>query len=546
MTKNSPFTHLLFTNDSPTASEAAQIRAWYVEPALEVAQLNAEISQLGEALAALTRRRDELSSVVDAHRAVLSRVRDIPTEILQQIFLLLTECYEMPRMYRARAPLLLGRVCSRWRRISLGTPELWASLAVAAPRRVKKSAEVTLTLPAEPDVEYHNAMREWVGRSGNLPITFSLSYSLPSSSPRPSLAPYLAIVRPLSRRWKNILLERVAISDLEVLRDVESIDVPLLERFVFRNSLIAAVSDDSVISSLAFLNTAARLHSVHLRLNWLPSGIRQLPLPWNQLTDLRLLSAPTDSNDVLSVLAQCSRLRRCTFHYTEHAFPSLPVQTIYLAELRSLSLFVRPSNGNDDDATPIIDSLNLPQLQDLELESRLRNRSLARPILNLILRSSCAIQKLVLRQVNFNLPEDLIHCLRHTQHLRNLSLRKFDDMDDAGAAFMHILRALTIAPDPGSVVGQPGQVAVAHLCPKLTTVALCDLEISMIEDAIAFLRSRLQAPPGDTSRLGSAHFAFRGFFGLAERERVRRKLSGDIETCHITIGIPGSELEFTE
>ncbi|KAJ7589241.1 hypothetical protein C8J56DRAFT_31491, partial [Mycena floridula] len=74
---DSPFHGVLDTNYAPDDSELDQIRALTVAPLLEIEKLDLEISRLQKA-------RDSLQSFVSSHHALLSPIRRLSPEILQQ------------------------------------------------------------------------------------------------------------------------------------------------------------------------------------------------------------------------------------------------------------------------------------------------------------------------------------------------------------------------------------------------------------------------------------------------------------------------------
>jgi hypothetical protein len=64
--------------------------------------------------------------------------------------------------------MLLGRVCSSWRRIAYSTAELWNVLHIAIPNPEKGEADGTLaTLRLE-------ALKDWLGRTESLSLHISL------------------------------------------------------------------------------------------------------------------------------------------------------------------------------------------------------------------------------------------------------------------------------------------------------------------------------------------------------------------------------------
>ncbi|KAJ6583933.1 hypothetical protein DFH09DRAFT_1308650 [Mycena vulgaris] len=111
----SPLRDKLGTNYSPLDSEICQIKQLLIHPAAEIERLD------GELIARLRDRRLQLSAYVDAHNALISPIRRLPSDIIGEIFIacLPTDRYAVISAHEA--PLLLSRVCHAWRTISMST-----------------------------------------------------------------------------------------------------------------------------------------------------------------------------------------------------------------------------------------------------------------------------------------------------------------------------------------------------------------------------------------------------------------------------------------
>lgn len=170
LNSTSPFQHLLSTNYVPKPEEALKIRELCASPLNELARLEAEISRTQALLYDLQKSYRQLKTSVDAHLALLSPMRNLPPEVLQLIFIMTLPSNRNAVMHSSEAPVLLGRVCSGWRRIALATPELWCSVHVVcppmdyaesafAPTRVQRQASI---------------MVSWLARSGACPLSISI------------------------------------------------------------------------------------------------------------------------------------------------------------------------------------------------------------------------------------------------------------------------------------------------------------------------------------------------------------------------------------
>jgi hypothetical protein len=154
----SPFLEVFRTNYAPSPEEVTQIRRYVSTPLETLRRVEVEISRLRF-------YQDQLKDVVDPHLALLSPIRRVPIELLQQIFLFCLPEDRNVCMHASEAPLLLGRVCMRWREIVRETPGMWRSLHVVVPPSYEGD-----TLHEE----RREAVKIWLARSGHLPIRVSL------------------------------------------------------------------------------------------------------------------------------------------------------------------------------------------------------------------------------------------------------------------------------------------------------------------------------------------------------------------------------------
>ncbi|KAJ7704793.1 hypothetical protein B0H17DRAFT_864942, partial [Mycena rosella] len=121
----SPFASKLGTNYCPRDDEIAEIQTLLLEPTLRLQHLDAEIADLQKAIDKLTTERAGLDAYVDAHKALISPIRRLPLDIMEEIFVTCLPTDRNCAMSAVEAPILLGRICSAWRAISLSTPRLW-------------------------------------------------------------------------------------------------------------------------------------------------------------------------------------------------------------------------------------------------------------------------------------------------------------------------------------------------------------------------------------------------------------------------------------
>ncbi|KAF9461002.1 hypothetical protein BDZ94DRAFT_1222079, partial [Collybia nuda] len=88
--------------------------------------LDEEISRVQKNLDELLAQRQSNETRITRFRAALSPQKRVPPEILSEIFLLCLSGAPVslfPQLHSA--PWVFGRVCSRWRAVSLSEPRLW-------------------------------------------------------------------------------------------------------------------------------------------------------------------------------------------------------------------------------------------------------------------------------------------------------------------------------------------------------------------------------------------------------------------------------------
>ncbi|KAF8908385.1 hypothetical protein CPB85DRAFT_790817 [Mucidula mucida] len=140
--------HLLSSNECPSERETLDVTVLNRQLDLRIAKQIETIDLLREGIrdvvhlfhGAIAKLDADQKRAIDdkkAYTCVLAPARRLPTEILQVIFR-----FAVGKSFDAlsvvRGPWALGKVCRRWRRIALSTPELWSSFRLdsSGPRRL--------------------------------------------------------------------------------------------------------------------------------------------------------------------------------------------------------------------------------------------------------------------------------------------------------------------------------------------------------------------------------------------------------------------------
>lgn len=167
---DSPFKPMLKTNFIPTDAEIQDTGNLLVHSVHDLSSLKTEISQVQATLHNLIEKCTILSGDIDAHRALKTSARRVPRDVLEEIFIACLDPFDDASMSPSVVPLILCYICSSWRSIALGTPQLWTSLHVLIPRYqspnsddYRRSGLIAAEIP------------RWLGRSGNLPPSITVS-----------------------------------------------------------------------------------------------------------------------------------------------------------------------------------------------------------------------------------------------------------------------------------------------------------------------------------------------------------------------------------
>ncbi|KAJ7437756.1 hypothetical protein FB451DRAFT_1305118 [Mycena latifolia] len=361
-----PFTSKLGTNYCPE-DEIAQIRNFLADPTLRLKHV-AEGAQLQKALD----ERVRLRAYIDAHRALISPVRRLPVDVIQKIFIACLPTRRNCVMSAAEAPVLLGRICSSWRTISLSTPHLWSRLHIVEPA----CPEDNLVLFEEKLAQRRQTTKMWLSRSGQCPLSISLKCTFGPNDftcvPEDHLVPALV---PFASRWEHITFATKLASVLSPLFHLTAADVPILKSVDIRPPTgDIAKGTTRWAELLGFLRgPEIRSVSIFAGTNFTPL---ELPLRWHRLTDLsitvfgaRYLEFMT-SERALQVISRCHQLGTCQFFIEGDSDISsrLGEPIIELPFLHTLELNIFrsiPSFGNE-----LFSCLSLPQLRKFKLRTK--------------------------------------------------------------------------------------------------------------------------------------------------------------------------------
>ncbi|KAF8194558.1 hypothetical protein BJ912DRAFT_176274 [Pholiota molesta] len=344
------FDPLVNTNYIPTDEEVLQIQAFLAKPLRKLGVLEDGISAAELHVHNLRREREDLLQQIDKYRTLISPVRRLPPDVLREIFIACLPDDRNPTMSCDEAPVVLTRVCASWRNIAMNTPRLWAALHITVPRSGPVSnvsydsitgERITMTEVMDTRLA---AVREWIKRSGSLPLSFSL-HEHEVYPPSDYAGVFLRCISEYRTRWKSLSLACAATSFAKI-REIPPSEIPLLETL----SLLLSRTDDSNFTEIikwkdSSIFSASQIRS--LSICSLNSPIFEFPFRWSQLTHFCTQSDPwnpyaeTTIDDITSILQNCPNLVSCDIRLgrgiNPHRRTIFPV--ISLPRLESLNIY---------------------------------------------------------------------------------------------------------------------------------------------------------------------------------------------------------------
>ena len=345
--RRSPLQHLLKSNAAPSDSEVIVIRALISGAEVSIEELRCRFPTHDHASQVI---ESQLLETIEAHRVLLSPVRYLPSEILQEIFLHYADD-RGPNVTITTIPWRLGHISHRWRKFALSLPSLWDNipkiyLSEAGSEGVCLRALICL-----------------LRRSGTSP-TLKLNISRQSSA-----------FQSLKKRYesstsiiKEIILHSERIERLWI--GVNRTTMPLLQGIKGRlpNLRILGVLYDDPDPNIDVFETAPALRQVTIvGRTYQNNGVRVL-LPWSQIThyeeNLRGDRVGKFVSFSSSPLHSLTNLDIARTWYDESALHS-PYRPTTLPNLRTMRIVIYQYNYKD--ANLFLESLTIPAVEVIKI-----------------------------------------------------------------------------------------------------------------------------------------------------------------------------------
>ncbi|KDR70032.1 hypothetical protein GALMADRAFT_128196 [Galerina marginata CBS 339.88] len=506
----SPFSDYLDTNYVPSSIDRLQILQLLKDPEAELAKLSEDISRLQAEIDDLQKRRDELDNAIEEHRKLLTPFRRLPDDMLREVFLFCLPEKHNALMSAAEAPLLLGRICSRWRSIAYHTPRLWATLHIPLPVPPAHGG-LTLWIPSETfqqlctDFEQRfknhcQAVQDWLTRSGCCPLSISLNPrdSVPLTQNN-YIRTYLEILLKFSHRWRSLEITIPSGEHSTFLASIPSGAVPVLEYLHLKFSRRSV--HENVWANSGILN-AKKLRVVHLA--QFPYRLSTLESDWSRITHLVLSDVASISrnrkltiDEAFRIFNRCKNLVHCVLDIIDSADAISPTSdVIQLPCLENLAIVdAALSLGT------LFECLDVPSLRVVTYHTIFWPSSSRRsPLLTLLSRTNNHVEYLTTDIQFYTLADlvDVFELIPNLTHLTNKRSRFGVSREQArlrsGLPFtMKIMNAFLnlLLPDHDD----------RCLCPQLHFLDLKESHMLNDLDALTFIQQRIKASEFSDTRI---------------------------------------------
>ena len=326
MASTSPTPNLFLTNTPASEVEKSLIRqrvqeARHERRATEASLLSTSTESTKEEI---RNRLQSLDDFIHDHEALLSSIRDLPPELLEDIFLRTTSWvrkFETDLDGEILEPdfefiLSLSQVCRYWRTVSIATPGMWTSI----PALRKWQSD-------DPESEaFIYLLRIFIERSGNSPIhiTVHIKELLNNlEDPDQLQSPCLQLLASQCHRWKTAILH----VDKSIIRRLGELYTPDLESLNFRCRYAAALMNNAYYPRLYIL--APRLTHAIID-NWQSHSFLRLAH-----FNIRTFTGLPDHLDVLRRAGPT--LEACSFRGPV-SMMQYPTEPIHFAKMHFLSI----------------------------------------------------------------------------------------------------------------------------------------------------------------------------------------------------------------
>ena len=342
--RRSPLRHLLKSNAAPSDSEIITIRALITDAEASIEELHCRFPTSDPASQII---ESQLLKSIEAHRALLSPVRCLPSEILQEIFFYYAD-NPRPNVRIAAMPWRLGHISHRWREIALSLPSLWDNIP-----------KIYL-YEAGPEPTYFRALIYLLRRSGTSPTLKLDIIGHPFGSLRKVHKKPTGIIKEIIRHSERIEQLRILVNDKKTMHLFQGLKGRL------PNLRILRVRYYTRAPNLDVFETAPALRQVAIGGSYKDSSISAL-LPWSQITHFEeeLPGQRVGKLVPLSSLRSLTNLDICRPLCFSGEFVLPPYRPTTLPSLRTLRILIYDPYYRNFDL--FLESLTIPGVEVVKI-----------------------------------------------------------------------------------------------------------------------------------------------------------------------------------
>lgn len=368
-----------------------------------------KISDLEADLQILNDEKRAVLECIEPFKRALSPFRQLPDDIVREVFIACLETERNPTMSNTEAPVLLTHISSATRRIALTTPALWASIHIPIPSLLLPSPLMDRAKSAM--AARTKGVEEWLlRRSGSLPLHISFhnfdEHGLEFSKQ------IVSILLRCCSRWRYVHFSCPPES-LSCISSSTPTDFPALLSLSIDWDDSGAERDTHWKTSSIL--TAPNLHRLSVTGT---AKISDYLVNWSNLTHLTVpdcspLSTLESIDDLARILRQTTRLISCRLSIPcyQDIPPSKYVEEISLPFLKVLIIYERKAYTQG-----ILGSIHAPALEAVQYNSV----AIASPPDDLIslLKRTPNIQEFSMGRPQYS--HIISECLRHCPSLKIL------------------------------------------------------------------------------------------------------------------------------
>ncbi|KAL0572083.1 hypothetical protein V5O48_009877 [Marasmius crinis-equi] len=424
------FLSLSKSNDAPSPSSVhGKIHAQYMKTLEALQTLESHIEQLSVSLDSLRAEKKKMERKRRLYTSILHPIRQIPPEILSEIFRFCTAIDTEETDFPAcpltpssgsfdtrNSPWVLGQVCRSWRAVALSTTDLWTRIDLAWIRspingsgeRAENALEALLTSQLQ--------------RSGKRPLT--IFYTSGLHGDKNVQERLLSRLCAWSSQWENVFLQGDAgvFKSLSQYRGLFPSLRTLHASFLQDDwSSIADVDGTGPFCAFDAMPGLERLAITGEAGAVLQRGDQ---FQWKQITHYVAEESAhwwPDLNEHYQILPKLENVRTVFLNTAtpDNWIPGLPSQpTLQLYFLHTL-VVATPDEGNSAGLEPLLKWLVLPALRILRLPYGF---DCPKALIGLLERSQCSLEELTIVEMCdsvLDMTDEFIRIL-HTSSLRDL------------------------------------------------------------------------------------------------------------------------------